>query len=468
MTDTTPLASMGATADARDARERGAPADGRGAGRRKRVLLLAAPATYRAGAFADAATAADVEVLRGVDLPPALAAQWPSSLSFDFSDPEAAADNIAAYAQSTPLDAILALDDSAALVAALASARLGLRHNPARAALAARDKGVMREALAAGGVPVPTFWRFDRDADAARVAARVGYPCVVKPLRLSGSRGVIRANDPDQFVAAFARLRRLLEAEGGPGSDEILVEDYLPGVEVALEGLLTEGELHTLALFDKPDPLEGPFFEETIYVTPSRLAPEAQAAIAEMTARALAAIGLREGPVHAELRFNERGPWLLEVAARSIGGLCSSVLQFGTDVCLEELILRHAAGLELPDMARTGRAAGVMMIPIPRGGVLRGYQGVEQARAVPGIEGVEITARTHYPLVPLPEGASYLGFIFAHAETPAEAEAALRAAHACLRFDIAPEIPLLPIGMPGAVQGPLARRAPVSEQEMDA
>ncbi|HEY7782770.1 MAG TPA: ATP-grasp domain-containing protein [Ktedonobacterales bacterium] len=469
-------------------RDQEVPVPGRGdaAGSRKRVLMLAAPATYRAGAFANAAGAAEVEVLRGVDLPAALAMQWPGALSFDFSDPEAAADAIVAFARDTPLDAILSLDDSAALVAALASAGLGLRHNPPRAALAARDKGVMREALAAGGVPVPTFRRFSRDVDAAGAAMRVGYPCVVKPLRLSGSRGVIRADDPDQFVAAFGRLRRMLESEGGPGSDEILVEDYLPGVEVALEGLLTGGELHVLALFDKPDPLEGPFFEETLYITPSRLTPEVQEAIAEMTARSLAAIGLREGPIHAELRVNERGPWLLEVAARSIGGLCSSVLQFGTDVCLEELILRHAAGMALPELARSGRAAGVMMIPIPRGGVLRGYHGVDEARAVPGVEGVEITARAHYPLVPLPEGASYLGFIFARAETPAEAEAALRAAHACLRFDIAPEIPLIPLVMPvgphgahGALgdhtahsepraPGLVGRDARASEQERDA
>jgi biotin carboxylase len=411
----------------------------------KRVLLLMTPATYRAGAFLSAAAAAEVEVVQGVDLPPALAEAWHVPLAVDFNEPEHAADAIAAYAQAHPLAAVLSVDDSASLVAALASAKLGLPHNRPEAALAARDKGVMRAALAAGGVRCPTFRRFPRESAPEEVAAQIGYPCVVKPLRLNGSRGVIRADTPEQLVAAFTRLRRLLAAEGdAPGADEILVEDYIPGVEVALEGLVTASRLHVLALFDKPDPLEGPFFEETIYVTPSRLAPDVQEAIAACAQQSVVALGLREGPVHAELRVNEQGPWILEIAGRSIGGLCSSVLRFGTDACLEELILRHAAGNPLPSLEREQRAAGVMMLPIPRAGILRGYGGVEEAAAVPGIDGVEITAKLHYPLVPLPEGSSYLGFIFAHDTTPAEVEHALRAAHARLTFDIRPELPVLP------------------------
>jgi biotin carboxylase len=222
-----------------------------------------------------------------------------------------------------------------------------------------------------------------------------------------------------------------------------LVEDFIPGVEVALEGLLTDGELHVLALFDKPDPLDGPFFEETIYVTPSRLPAAAQAAIADCTARAAAALGLRHGPVHAELRLNERGPWLVEAAGRSIGGLCSTVLQFGAGMCLEELILRHAVALPIDSFEREQAAAGVMMIPIPAAGLLRGVAGLEAARAVPRVTGVEITAPLNHTVTPLPEGASYLGFIFARAADPAAAEAALRQAHACLRFDIRRELPVL-------------------------
>ncbi|HEV2235220.1 MAG TPA: ATP-grasp domain-containing protein, partial [Ktedonobacterales bacterium] len=241
------------------------------------------------------------------------------------------------------------------------------------------------------------------------------------------------------------RVRRMLAAEdGAPGADAVLIEDFIPGVEVALEGLVTGGRLRVLALFDKPDPLDGPFFEETIYVTPSRLAPAVQDAIADCAQGSVRALGLREGPVHAELRVNERGPWILEIAGRSIGGLCSSVLRFGSDVCLEELILRHAAGNSLPSLQREQRAAGVMMLPIPKAGILRGYGGVEAAAAVPGIDGVEITAKLRYPLVPLPEGSAYLGFLFAHGATPAEAEQALRTAHALLTFDIRPELPMLP------------------------
>jgi biotin carboxylase len=227
----------------------------------------------------------------------------------------------------------------------------------------------------------------------------------------------------------------------------VLVEDFIPGFEVAVEGILTHGELKVLALFDKPDPLDGPFFEETIYVTPSRLAAEVQAEIARCVSVAGASLGLREGPVHAELRVNERGPWLLEMAGRSIGGLCSTILEFGAGMCLEELILRHALGEEIASVEREEAAAGVMMIPIPAAGLLKSVHGVEEAQRVPLITGVEITAKLHYPLVPLPEGASYLGFIFARGNTPAAVENALRQAHGLLHFEIRPELPILrPVG----------------------
>ncbi len=410
---------------------------------RPRVILLISPATYRAGAFLDAASRLGLEAVRGIDLPHALADYWDVPLGLDFTRPEVAAAELAAYAAGHPVDAILALDDSATLVAAAASARLGLPHNDPASALAARDKFVMRQRLAAAGVPVPTYRREPLTADPATIAADVTYPCVVKPLRLSGSRGVIRADDPTTFVAAWERTKRLLLGEGhDPAATHILVERFLPGIEVALEGLLTGGELRVLALFDKPNPLDGPFFEETIYVTPSRLPAATQQAITTRTAESAAAIGLRHGPVHAELRVNDDGVWLIELAGRSIGGLCSSILEFGTGITLEELILRHAVGLPLPGLERDAGAAGVMMIPIPQGGMLRAVYGQDEARAVPGITGVEITAKLNHPLVPLPEGASYLGFIFARSATPAAAEAALRQAHHFLRFTIEPTIML--------------------------
>ncbi|HEX9036845.1 MAG TPA: ATP-grasp domain-containing protein [Ktedonobacterales bacterium] len=411
---------------------------------RKRLLLLVTPGTYRAEAFIEAARALDVEVVRALDLPPQLADEWDVPLKTDFSDVEAATRAIISYARVRPLDAIVAVDDSATLLAARASAALGLPHNPPEAAEAARDKGIMRRLMAAGGAPCPVFRRFRLTDDPDTIAQQITFPCVVKPMRLSGSRGVIRADTPEELAAALARLTRILLADGFPeDSTEILVEDFIPGVEVALEGLLTNGELHTLALFDKPDPLDGPFFEETIYVTPSRLSEVTQTEISAAVATAARSIGLRDGPVHAELRVNERGPWMLEIAGRSIGGLCSTVLEFGAGMRLEEILLRHALGLDLDSLDRTGVAAGVMMIPIPRAGLLHSVEGIERACATPLVTGVEITARLRAPIIPLPEGASYLGFIFARADDPATAEAALRTAHAHLRFDIRPMLTIV-------------------------
>jgi biotin carboxylase len=263
---------------------------------------------------------------------------------------------------------------------------------------------------------------------------------VLKPLALSASRGVIRADDPGEFVAAFRRIAAILESVEMSLPEEarrgLLAEEFIPGREVALEGLLVGGTLHVLALFDKPDPLDGPFFEETIYVTPSRLDEPAQVRIAATTREACAALGLTEGPIHAELRLNERGPFVLEIAARSIGGLCSRTLTFGTGLSLEELILCHALGRPLESLERERRAAGVMMIPIPRAGRLVAVRGVDEARAVPDVEDVAITMHPGQDVVPLPEGWQYLGFIFARAATPAAVEQALRLAHARLHFVI--------------------------------
>jgi biotin carboxylase len=231
---------------------------------------------------------------------------------------------------------------------------------------------------------------------------------------------------------------------GRQGRGPIQVEQYLPGDEFVVEGILAAGHLQVLALFDKPDPLVGPFFEETIYVTPSRQSAAGQEAIVECAAQACAALGLREGPVHAEVRVNKDGPWIVEVAGRSIGGLCSRILRFGTEhVSLEELILRRAMGLEIASLQREQRAGGVMMIPIPHGGLLKGVEGLEEALGVPGIEEIEITIPLKHPVVPLPEGASYLGFIFAHADTPDAAEAAVRGAHRLLHFSIVQQLSVL-------------------------
>jgi len=401
------------------------------------------PATYRAGAFLSAAKKLHVEVVVGIDLPEQLSEYWHVPLGLDFLDQEASVRAIVEFAEQHPIHAIISVDDSAVELAARASAALGLAHNSPQAAEAARDKLLMRTLMSKGGAPCPVFRPFSLNADPAWVATQIAYPCVVKPLRLSGSRGVIRANDTEEFSVAFNRLKRLLLSEGYSEQDSILVEDFIPGFEVALEGMLTHGQLKVLALFDKPDPLDGPFFEETIYVTPSRLSAQVQQDIADCVAIAAASLDLREGPVHAELRVNEQGPWMLEIAGRSIGGICSTILEFGSGMCLEELILRNALGLEITSIEREQHAAGVMMIPIPSAGMLKAVRGVETAEQVPLITGVEITAKLNQPLVPLPEGASYLGFIFARGDTPVEGEEAIRKARRLLRFDMRREIPVL-------------------------
>ena len=407
-----------------------------------RLLLLLPTRTYRTEAFVDAARALRIGLVCASERPSTLEHLAPDTLlTLDFAHPDRAAARVAEWSRERPLDAVVGVDDLTATVAAAIAATLGLRANPVAAVAAARNKYEMRQCLAAAGLRVPRFRRI-RVADDPFTAARgVSFPCVLKPLALSASRGVIRANSVDQFIAAFRRIAAILRrddvAVAGDATEFLLAEEYVPGVEVALEGLLVGGGLTTLALFDKPDPLEGPFFEETIYVTPSRLPAAVQEAIADATHRAAAALGLEDGPIHAEVRVNDDGPWVIELAARSIGGLCSRTLRFGTGMSLEELILRHALGWKIPSYDREQRAAGVMMIPIPRAGRLVAVRGKEAAEAVPDVEEVAITAHLGQEVIPLPEGWQYLGFIFARADAPDAVEKALRAAHAHLTFEIA-------------------------------
>ena len=410
----------------------------------QRLLLLMATTTYRAHAFLEAARRLGVAVTVGCERSQALAGANPAGhLTLDFTAPEEATRTIVEFAGVYPLGGVVAADDDGVILAAMAAAALGLPHNPVEAVAAARNKYRMRQILLETGISCPRFWRFPLDGDPVAMAHHVEYPCVVKPLSLSASRGVIRADDPAQFVAAFERLRAILQRPEAARSarrsaQEILVERFIPGPEVALEGLLTDGNLRVLALFDKPDPLDGPFFEETIYVTPSRLPAPVQREISACTAAVASALGLRHGPVHAELRVNAQGPWLLEIAPRSIGGLCSRALRFSDGLTLEDLLLRHALGLEVTALERERLAAGVMMIPIPKAGILRQVTGQEHAKQIAGIEDLRITIPIGQEVVPLPEGSRYLGFIFARDHTPASVESALREAHRQLTFVITP------------------------------
>jgi biotin carboxylase len=406
-----------------------------------RLLLLVPTTTYRTEDFVEAARLLDVDLVVAAEKPNALAAVLPERLlTLPFGDPAAAARQMSEYARRYPISAVVPVDDATTVVGAAIGQALGLRANPIAAVSATRNKLAMRRALARAGVPQPGFAAFALPDEPSAVAQRVTYPCVLKPLILSASRGVIRADTPSEFLAAWVRIARILTEPDvrqlGDGASNILVESFVPGFEVALEGMLTDGKLQTLALFDKPDPLDGPYFEETIYVTPSRLPEAAQAAVRDCAARAAAALGLTDGPIHAELRIQDADPLLIELAARSIGGLCARTLRFGTGMTLEEIILRHALGWPIASLERERPAAGVMMIPIPGGGILRAVEGLEEARAVPGIEDITISIHAGQRVVPLPEGSEYLGFVFSRGASPAEAEASLRQAHARLRFQI--------------------------------
>jgi biotin carboxylase len=385
----------------------------------------------------EAARRQGVELTVASEQPSTFEASRPDGLlTLDFPHPDHAAEQARAFAARHPVDAVLGVDDDTVVVAATIAAALGIGGNSVAAVEAARDKRRQRELMTQHGVPVPQFQlrRFDDDIEA--MARAQAYPCVIKPLRLSASRGVIRADDARAFIGAVRRLAAILAQPEivGCETDVFLVEAFVSGPEVALEGLLTAGRLHVLALFDKPDPLDGPYFEETIYATPSRLPEPAQRALAETAERAARAIGLTRGPIHAELRWNDGGPWLIELAARPIGGRCSAALRFQDGATLEELVLREALGpRRTPPLRETG-ASGVMMIPVPGPGILREVRGVAAARAVAGIEDVVITAHQGQALIPWPEGSRYPGFIFARGRDSEEVVAALRTAHRQLTF----------------------------------
>ncbi len=396
-----------------------------------RVLLVLASGTYKAADFLVAASSLSAEVVVVSDHLLAVPAEG-RALTVDLDDPDAAAATIAAFAADRPVDAVVAADDRGVVAAAVAARRLGLAHNPPAAVAATRDKAAQRRALTAAGRAQPR-WRLARAADDVEaLAAQVGFPCVVKPVSLSGSRGVIRADDATAALVATARIRGILAVANADPFGPILVESFVPGGEVAVEALLRGGELTVLAVFDKPDPLDGPYFEETIYVTPSRLPPATLATVERAAAAAAAALGLVEGPVHAELRVDGDRVVVLELAARTIGGLCARTLRFGAGISLEEVVLHAALGRPLDGLCREVAASGVMMLPIPRSGVLDGVGGVDAARAVPGVVGVELSIPPGRRVWALPEGDRYLGFVFARGATPAAVEQALRTAHAQL------------------------------------
>ena len=419
--------------------------------KRKQVLVFASKLGYQTRSLDEAAGKLAVDIVFVTDRCHQLDDPWGDrALAVHFESPDAAAYAVleAVRANAQSVDGILTFGDRPAVAAAHVARGLGLPYNHPAAVQACRSKLRTREVFRDAGLPGPWFRTVALHPPPEPALLGISYPCVLKPMSLSASQGVIRANTREEFVAAAERIRKLLAspeilATREANLDQVIVEGYLPGREVAVEGVLTDGQLRVLAIFDKPDPLEGPYFEETIYVMPSRLSPSELRDVERSARESARALGLTQGPIHAEFRINEHGVWPLEVAPRPIGGLCARALRFqhpedGGLIGLEELLLRHAVDLPGADWPRESEASGVMMIPVPRSGILEKVDGDNQARAIAGISELQITARLHDYIAAWPEGSTYLGFLFSQAESPEEAESALRAAHAKLRFTIAP------------------------------
>lgn len=409
---------------------------------RPRVLLVAPPSSYRTVPFLRAGERLGVDVLvasAGAAVPVPTRG---GGIHVDARDPERALAVILAHPGIDLMGAVVGTEDVTTELAAHVARALGLPHNAPAAVRAARRKDVGRRLTARAGLRTPRAVTVDLDRPLERQIRAVRFPSVVKPLALSASRGVIRVDSTAALRQAVARVAPLLaEIDDAAARRRLLVEDFVPGVEVAVEGLLRAGTLRVLAVFDKPDPLDGPFFEETYYVSPSRFGADVQRAVAQEIERVCLAYGLREGPVHAECRINERGVWVLEAAARTIGGDCARLFHLASGQSLEERVLAHALGLDLPAAGLDG-GFGVLMIPVPRAGVLRRVEGVASAMRVPYVEKLQIDVRDGQVLVPWPEGSSYTGFVYARAPSAALAEAALREAHRQLNFVIAPLLPL--------------------------
>lgn len=400
-----------------------------------RLLLLLPAAGYANPDFIAAAARLGIELVACADYCHRLAPGWglPPLMSVPFDQPAIALPQVLA-ALNQPVDAVLAVDDHGQALAAQLRVALNVPGNAPEAVATLTDKLRFRQLQQAIGLPHPAFAEIG-DAG-VNTSAAPGFPLVVKARRLNASRGVVRADDADQLARALVQVRRI-QQRAQREREDLIIEAFIPGVEVALDGVLSGGVLQVLAIFDKPDPLDGPYFEETLFITPSRLPQATQREFADAVARACGAADLTEGAVHAEARINDAGVWLLEIAPRGIGGLCGRVLDTTLGMNSAEIVLRHAVGLPLPTPANDS-AAGVMMIPIPTSGILHGVDGLAAARAVPHISGIVITATPGQLVAPPPDGAGYLGFLFSRAATPTQAEAALRTAHAALAVRIQP------------------------------
>jgi len=392
------------------------------------VLLLSPHCSYRLAPYLKAAEKLAIDTIVASQGEYSLVSAAASGIHINFDHPDACGQLLKAI-HDRQIKAVIGTDDRTVELAAQVSKALKLTHNEPQSIRFTRRKDLARQCLQKSSLNVPEFQICALDKLLAGENCTPGYPVVIKPLALSGSRGVIRANNPTELIAAAQRLHAILDEVTNEDEKQlVLVEAFIPGYEYAYEGLLNNGKLQTLTLFDKPDLMEGPYFEETYYITPSRLASEQQAAIQQAVETACRAYGLQQGPIHAEVKLHNNKVWFIEMASRTVGGQCARLFNYATGLTLEETVLAQAVGLEL-DQQSIEYAAGVLMIPILQQGLLRRVEGLLEASKVPYIEDIEISIHEGYEIIPLPEGDSYLGFMFAKAPTPVEAEQALRTAY---------------------------------------
>ncbi len=404
----------------------------------KRLLLISNHNSYRIAPYIKAATRLGLSVTIASEGKHSLVTEVANGLHLDFNAPDEAVKQIVEQHNREAFSGILGSDDQTVALAARAAEALSLPHNPPQAAQCTQRKDLARASLSLAGCPVPLNCLLDLSLPVEKQMAGLPWPCVLKPLAMSASRGVIRADNEQQFLDACQTLRPILASAANEfEQSHILIEAYIDGIEIAYEGYLDNGKLHTITVFDKPDPLVGPYFEETIYVTPSSLNDKLLAKLEDILQKACDAYQLRTGPVHAECRIDrDNNIWILEIASRTIGGDCARVLD-SENFNIEELAILLATGqpvsVSQPDYAR-----GVMMIPVRQKGLLKRVEGLLAARNTEHIDKVDIIIRQGHELIPLPEGNQYLGYIFAHAETTDKVVAAIRQAYAQLNFVTSP------------------------------
>mgnify|MGYP001817383468 FL=1 len=405
---------------------------------RPRLLLISHHNSYRIAPYIKAAIKLGLEVTIASEGKHSLVSEVANGLHIDFSDIPQTVKTIINEHQRHPFSGILGSDDQTVEIAAATASVLGLPHNPPEAAQYSHRKDLARAQLAQAGCPVPLHRLFDFNQPTEKQLNGLPWPCVLKPLNMTASRGVIRADNEAEFITACERVRGIVATASGKFEQQhLLIEEYIDGIEIAYEGYLQHGELHTVTIFDKPDPLTGPFFEETIYVTPSRLSEALQQNIKQVLQAACRAYGLETGVIHAECRIDSHDKvWILEIASRTIGGDCARMLDnenFGIEELAISLAIDSPIDISMPELAR-----GVMMIPIRKQGLLKRVEGMLDAKRVEHIDSIDVIIPQGHELIPLPEGNQYLGYIFASAETPEQATEAIRKAHDKLDFITAP------------------------------